>query len=27
VEIYETYMSRQVNTAAEKESDCSCRNW
>ncbi|XP_047073241.1 BTB/POZ domain-containing protein At4g08455 [Lolium rigidum] len=26
VEIYETYMSRQVNTAAEKESDCSCRN-
>ena len=26
VEIYETYMSRQVNTAADKESDCSCRN-
>ncbi|KQK20215.1 BTB/POZ domain-containing protein At4g08455 [Brachypodium distachyon] len=25
VEIYETYISRQDNTAADKDSDCSCR--
>ncbi|CAL5066166.1 unnamed protein product [Urochloa decumbens] len=25
VEIYEAYLNRQVNTAAEKDTDCSCR--